>query len=128
MITMQFDKSHDYVFRIGSDNQHRIHWDGKLWQYEFLAGGVVFDNQSAPEEEGLEDILFAHGLRREQFAIDASKAAAQYSSDIKTKMAKLVEHGVVPCPKHGLSAKNLDNTCEACEHSDYFDDHKGTEG
>jgi hypothetical protein len=125
---MSLDKTHDYVFRIGSDNQHRLHWDGKLWHYEFLAGGVLFDSQTAEGEEGLEDVLFAHGLRVDQFSIDQSRTAADYSQEIKNKMAKLIEHGIVPCPKHGLTAKNLDNTCEACEHTDYPDDMKGTEG
>jgi len=43
-------------------------------------------------------------------------------------MKKLKEAGIQPCSKHGLSAKNMDNTCEACEHTDYPDDMKGTEG
>lgn len=125
---MIFDKSQEYVFRIGSNNQHRIHWDGQRWQYEFLAGDVIFDSQSADREADLEDILFAHGLQLSQFYVDSDKAAAKYSAEIKIKMQKLIDAGIVPCAKHGLTAKNLDNTCEACENTDYFDDHKGTEG
>lgn len=125
---MSLDTAHDYVYRIGSDNQHRLHWDGKAWNYEFLAGGVLFDHQTAAKEDELNDILFVHGLTLEQFKVDEEKSAASYSSEIKNKIDRLSALGIVPCPKHGLTAKNEDNTCEACNHTDYPDDFKGTEG
>ena len=125
---MTLDKSHQYVFRIGSDNQHRLHWDGQSWRYEFVAGGVLFDEQAAAGESDLEDAVAVHGLSLDQFRVDDSGNAAQYSEEIRARMAALVKAGIDPCPKHGLMAKNLDNTCEACQNTDYPDDFKGTEG
>ncbi len=125
---MSLDKSQHYIFRIGSDNQHRLHWDGKKWQYEFLAGGVLFDQLSSDSEEELESVVGVHGLTLDRFSVDNDKAGAVYSQNIKTKLAKLTDAGIDPCPKHGLISKNMDNTCEACTNTDYPDDHKGTEG
>jgi hypothetical protein len=125
---MSLDKSHSYVFRIGSDNQHRVHWDGQAWQYEFLAGGVLFDQLTCMSEEELEGVVSVHGLTLDRFSVDQSNDSAVYSKEIRDKMSELVEAGIDPCPKHGLMAKNKDGSCEACQHTDYFDDFKGTEG
>ena len=125
---MPLDKTQHYIFRIGSDNQHRLHWDGQKWQYEFLAGGVLFDQLTGQDEDELESIVSVHGLTLDRFSIDADQAGAGYSQKIKDKLARLTEAGIVPCPKHGLISKNMDNTCEACSNTDYPDDHKGTEG
>jgi len=125
---VKLDKAHDYVFRIGSTNQHRVHWEEGKWHYEFLAGGVLFDEQYFENEEELEQALQVHGLNFNQFHVDAEKQAQGYSAEIQRKIKQLQAKGVVPCPKHGLISKNLDNICEACANTDYFDDHKGTEG
>ncbi len=125
---MPLDKAHHYVYRIGSDNQHRLHWDGRAWRYEFLAGGVLFDEQAFPNEREVEDGIGVHGLRLEQFQIDTQRAGEAYSAEIQSKIAKLKSLGITPCPKHGLMAKNFDGSCEACQHTDYPDDFKGTEG
>lgn len=125
---MKLDKARQYVFRIGSTNQHRVFWDGQTWKYEFLAGGVVFDEMSATSEEDLEGAVGTHGLRLEQFVQDESGEAASYADQIKAKEARLKARDIPPCPKHGFASKNEDGTCEACSHPDYFDDHKGTEG
>lgn len=125
---MNLDKTKQYVFRIGSDNQHRLHWDGKTWRYEFLAGGVLFDEMTLATPEDVENAIGVHGLSLDQFSIDQSGAGEEYSREIQDRIRRLEEAGVAPCPKHGLMAKNLDNSCEACLHPDYFDDFKGTEG
>lgn len=125
---MPLDKTQHYIFRIGSDNQHHLHWDGRRWQYEFLAGGVLFDQLSCQNEEELESAVAVHGLTLDKFMIDREKAGAGYSQKIKEKSARFTKAGVDPCPKHGLISKNTDNTCEACLNTDYPDDHKGTEG
>lgn len=125
---MNLDKQHQYVFRIGSDNQHRIHWTGKNWQYEFIAGGVLFDQLNFTNENDLEQEVAVHGLSLEQFRVDQDNAAADYANEIRAKEKKLTDMGIDPCPKHGLTAKNLDGSCEACANPDYFDDFKGQEG
>lgn len=125
---MPLDKTQHYIFRIGSDNQHQIFWDGRQWQYEFLAGGVLFDQMSCRNEEELQSAVSVHGLDLERFQLDLEKAGVKYSERIKDKLAKLTDAGILPCPKHGLISKNMDNTCEACMNTDYPDDHKGTEG
>jgi len=124
---MKLDKSHNYVFRIGSDNQYRLHWNEGNWHYEFLAGGVLFDKQVFGEDVELIQALSGHGLKLEQFQIDDNVSPA-YSKEIQEKMKKLTAMGIEPCQKHGLMAKNMDGTCEACENTDYPDDFKGTEG
>lgn len=125
---MQLDKTHQYVFRMGSDVQHRLFWDGKTWSYEFLAGGVVFDQQKFGSEEEIEGSISVHGLSLDRFQVDHAKSGALYSEEIQKRLEELTKKGIQPCPKHGLISKNLDNTCEACENSDYPDDFKGTEG
>jgi hypothetical protein len=125
---VKLDKSHQYVFRVGSDNQHRIFWDGSAWHYEFLAGSVVFDEQSAASEQELADILAAHGMKLDRFSVDESRSAEQYSARIQEKIVRLTAAGIRPCSKHGLTAKNDDGVCQACADTDYFDDFKGTEG
>ncbi len=125
---MKLDKNAQYVYRIGSDNQHRIHWNGKVWRYEFLAGGVLFDELTCEHEEDLDQVLAVHGLTMNRFRIDNSDAATTYSAEILKKMEKLTAMGIDPCNKHGLVSKNFDNTCEACMNTDYPDDFKGTEG
>lgn len=125
---MSLDKSLHYVFRIGSDNQHHIYWDGASWQYELLAGGVLFDHLTCQSENELEETVAVHGLTLDKFLVDQDKACVGYSEKIKNKMAMLIAADIDPCPKHGLISKNMDNTCEACSNTDYPDDHKGTEG
>jgi hypothetical protein len=125
---MSLDKSQQYIFRIGSQNQYRFFWDGKNWHYEFLAGGVLFDEQSFPTEEELSEALQMHGMTTAKFEIDAERTGETYSQAIKSKIKELEAAGIEPCPKHGLVSKNLDGTCEACINSDFPDDHKGTEG
>lgn len=125
---MPLDKLHHYIFRIGSDNQHRLHWDGRAWHYEFLAGGVLFDQQSFEKVRDLEEAVSVHGLSLNQFVVDSKKEGEGYSRDIQSKNARLTEMGIVPCSKHGHMSKNLDGTCEACQNTDYPDDFKGTEG
>lgn len=125
---MSLDKSQHYIFRIGSENQYRFFWDGGAWRYEFLAGGVLFDEQSFPSEEELAEALSLHGMTPAKFSIDTERHGEVYSQNIKAKIQKLVEAGIDPCPKHGLVSKNLDNTCEACINTDFPDDMKGTEG
>ncbi|MCG3205445.1 MAG: hypothetical protein KCHDKBKB_02166 [Elusimicrobia bacterium] len=125
---MPLDKSHTYVFRMGSDNQIRLFWDGSFWQYEFLAGGVLFDQLTCHDENELEGAVTVHGLTLEKFSIDHDQASAEYSEKIKTKLAQLTANNIHPCPKHGLISKNSDGSCEACLNIDYPDDHKGTEG
>jgi hypothetical protein len=125
---MPLDKSLQYIFRIGSDNQHRLHWNGSSWRYEFLAGGVLFDEQKAATESELADVIGFHGLRLDQFVVDTTNAGEAYSARVNEKMARLVAAGVSPCPKHGLTAKNEAGVCEACADPDFFDDFKGTEG
>ncbi len=125
---MKLDKSQQYVFRVGTDNQHRIFWDGTAWHYEFLAGSVVFDDQRGSTEQELVDILAAHGVTFDRFSVDESGFAAAYSSKVQDKLAKLTAAGIRPCPKHGLTAKDEDGVCKACADSDYFDDFKGQEG
>lgn len=125
---MSLDKSKQYIFRIGSDNQHRLHWDGQKWCYEFLAGGVLFDEQRAVDEQALEEAVAVHGMTLAQFVVDESAAGQAYSNEIRSKWKRLQDAGIDPCPKHGMMAKNQDGTCEACSKTDYFDDFKGTEG
>ena len=117
-----------YVYRMGSDNQIHIHWTGNAWRYEFLAGGVLFDEQLFSSEEELSLALEQHGLALQNFTVDQSGETERYSQAIREKIKKLEEMGIEPCAKHGLSAKNLDGTCEACLKTDYPDDFKGTEG
>lgn len=121
------DKSNQYVFRLGSDTQHSLRWDGTVWRYEFLAGAVLFDEQSAHSEAEAIEIIESRGLTFDQFRID-NEHAQGYSKEIQEKIAELTKLGIIPCAKHGLTAKNLDNTCEACLNTDYPDDFKGTEG
>lgn len=125
---MILDTSHEYVFRLGSDNQYRLHWNGKAWCYEFLAGSVIFDQQEFPNEDELQDALAMHGLKLERFQIDHQRAGEKYSAEIKKKVEQLERLGIAPCSKHGLTSKNVDGTCEACQNTDYPDDFKGTEG
>lgn len=125
---MKLDKAQQYVFRVGSDNQHRIFWDGSAWCYEFLAGSVVFDEQRASTENELADILSAHGMTIDRFSVDQSRSAEEYSSRIQDKATRLTALGIRPCAKHGLTAKGEDGVCLACADTDYFDDFKGTEG
>lgn len=125
---MTLDKSQHYIFRIGSQNQYRLAWTGSVWHYEFLAGGVLFDEQTFPSESELMEALALHGMTTEQFSVDSERVGESYSAGIKEKIRKLENEGILPCPKHGLISKNLDGTCEACENTDFPDDHKGTEG
>ena len=125
---MSLDKNQHYVFRIGSDNQHRLHWNGKAWTYEFLAGGVLFDQQSFSKEEEVEDAISFHGLTLDKFVVDTDKAGEGYARAIIEKEKRLTDLGIAPCNKHGLMSKNEDGTCEACLNTDYPDDFKGTEG
>lgn len=127
-VGVKLDRTHHYVFRIGSDNQHRLHWTGQAWQYEFIAGGVLFDQLNFPTESELEGEMAVHGLKLEQFCVDEDKNGAEYSAEIKAKMKTLTDLGIEPCAKHGLMAKNPDGSCEACAHQDYPDDFKGQEG
>lgn len=128
MASMSLDKSQHYTFRIGSDNQHRLCWEKNAWHYEFLAGSVLFDEQYYPSDKDLLDGLAAHGLNIERFSVDSDQSGVAYSLAIQQKMAQLKTLGIDPCPKHGLSSKNLDGSCEACCHADFPDDFKGTEG
>jgi len=125
---MHLDKSKHYVYVIGSDNQHRIFWDGKKWRYEFLAGSVLFDEQTGPDQEAVAEIISYHGLTLDMFVIDEGKKGQSYSDGVKAKIKHNQEKGFQPCPKHGHSAKNDDGSCEACDNPDYFDDFKGQEG
>jgi len=125
---MDLDKKNHYIFCIGSDNQHRLHWDGSHWRYEFLAGGVLFDNQKFDSQEGLAEAIAVHGLTFDQFQTDDTKTGEAYSKKILDKKNRLQAKGFQPCSKHGWMAKNDDNTCEACDNIDYPDDFKGTEG
>ncbi|MFN0117144.1 MAG: hypothetical protein ACKVQC_02470 [Elusimicrobiota bacterium] len=125
---MNLDKSCQYVFRIGSDNQHRIFWTGSTWRYEFLAGGVLFDELTVAEEEELENAVGVHGLTVSEFKKEISGVADAYSEEIKRKIKEAEVLGLNPCPKHGLTAKNPDDTCEGCANDKYPDDFKGTEG
>lgn len=125
---MSLDKSLEYTFRIGSDNQYRVHWNGSAWHYEVLAGGVLFDERNFQTEKELTEALSDHGMTLTDFQVDDSKIGEAYSAKIKAKLRALQEAGIAPCPKHGLISKNPDGTCEACLHSDYPDDFKGTEG
>ena len=128
MTCTPLDKKNQYVYRIGSDNQYRFYWSEGKWRYELLAGSVLFDEQQFETENDLIDALSSHGMTIDQFSPELDHAAEKYSEEIKKKMALLVQHGIDPCPKHGLSAKNLDGSCEACQNQDYPDDFKGTEG
>jgi|SRR5581483_5246484 len=125
---MSLDKSHHYIYRIGSDNQYRLHWTGAAWQYDFVAGGVPFDEQTYNTEQDLIDGILLHGLTLDKFSIDTAHDGAEYSATVKKRAAKLTGLGIQPCPKHGMTAKNPDGTCEACAHTDYPDDFKGQEG
>jgi hypothetical protein len=125
---MVLDKSQHYVYRLGSDNQYRIHWDGSQWQYELLAGEVVFDKQSAFSEEGISEILAAHGLSMNQFEVDRENSGQSYADRIMVKENEFKKAGVSPCPKHGYTAVRPDGSCEKCANPDLFDDFKGTEG
>src|SRR5258706_595159 len=127
-LQMSLEKNLHYIYRIGSDNQYRLHWNGTKWHYEFLAGGVLFDDQKFSTESELLEALSMHGMNLEQFSIDQTLAGESYSNQIQNKIKKLQELGIKPCAKHGLISKNSDNTCEACENTDYPDDFKGTEG
>jgi hypothetical protein len=68
------------------------------------------------------------GLTLDQFTVDTDRHGAAYSDAIKSRAAQLSELGISPCPKHGMTSKNPDGTCEACSHTDYPDDFKGQEG
>jgi len=125
---MSLDKTKHYVYRVGSDNQYRLFWNGSAWCYELLAGGVIFDNQTFDSEETLSQGIAFHGLQFDQFEVDETKSAETYSKKIHEQSESLKKAGIHPCPKHGLSAKNLDGSCEACSNADYPDDFKGTEG
>ncbi len=125
---MPLDKTQQYIFRIGSQNQYRLFWDGAAWHYEVLAGGVLFDEQSFPTEEELIEALSMHGMTPEKFAVDSERTGEAYSQAIKGKIQKLEAAGITPCAKHGLVSKNMDGSCEACINTDFPDDHKGTEG
>ncbi len=125
---MLLNKDTHYVYRIGSDNQYRLFWSEGAWHYEFLAGGVLFDDQTFPTEADLSEGLSAQGMSLDQFSPDIEKKSAAYSAAVREKIRDLERRGVAPCPKHGLSAKNIDGTCEACQNQDYPDDFKGTEG
>ncbi len=125
---MSLDRTKHYVFRIGSDNQHRIHWSNNAWHYEFLAGGVLFDQLKCADEQELENAVAVHGMTLDRFVVDHSEDSAGYSQQIQQKMNQLIAAGIDPCAKHGLMSKNMDNTCEACSNTDYPDDFKGTEG
>jgi hypothetical protein len=125
---MSLDKSQQYVFRIGSQNQHRVFWDGRAWHYEFLAGGVLFDEQSFPTEEELAEALQMHGMSPATFSVDREKSGETYSREVREKLTRLKEAGIQPCAKHGLVSTNPDGSCEACLNTDFPDDHKGTEG
>ncbi len=122
------DQRHSYVFRVGSDNQIHLRWDGRAWVYEFLAGGVLFDSRRFPSEESVAEALAEQGLSIRHFTVDTANEGVLYSAAVQEKMKRLTALGVEPCPKHGLLSKNEDNTCEACLHADYPDDFKGTEG
>ncbi len=125
---MSLDKTVNYVYRIGSDNQYRFYWDGAGWHYEFLAGGVLFDEQEFDSEDTLVEALGMHGMTISKFSIDRDNSAQAYSEGIQKKLKELSDAGILPCSKHGLISKNMDNTCEACQNTDYPDDFKGTEG
>ena len=128
MTLVKLNKNLQYLYQIGSDNQHRLHWDGRNWNYELIAGGVLFDQQRFSGEEELEEAVAVHGLTLDQFRVDESRRGEIHSQETQERFAKLTALGINPCPKHGLTAKNKDDTCEACQHSDYPDDFKGTEG
>lgn len=125
---MSVDKSHHYIYRLGSDTQHRLNWTGSAWRYEFLAGAVLFDEQTYSTEEQLKEGLALVGLTFDHFKIDQEHNGEAYSKTITERAAQLVEMGIDPCAKHGMTAKNPDGTCEACSHTDYPDDFKGQEG
>jgi hypothetical protein len=125
---MSLDKSHDYIYRLGSDTQHRLHWTGAAWQYEFLASAVLFDEQLFHSDRELHEGLALVGLTIDKFSIDPAKNGESYSADIKKRQQELTAQGMDPCAKHGMTAKNPDGTCEACNLTDYPDDFKGQEG
>jgi|GEM_PF-5019980 len=125
---MHWDKRFQYVHRVGTDNQYRVFWNGTAWCYELLAGGVIFDEQTFSSENALIEGLAFHGLSPNQFTKDESGAAEQYSQQMLKKQKIMKDAGLKPCSKHGLSSLNSDNTCEACQNTDYPDDFKGTEG
>jgi hypothetical protein len=89
---------------------------------------VLFDEMEVASEQELEGAVSVHGLALDKFMVDTSKSAEGYSAEIQKKIKHLLALGVSPCPKHGLTSKNPDDTCEACVHTDYPDDFKGTEG
>lgn len=124
---MSLDKSQHYIYRIGSDNQYRLQWTGSVWKYDFVAGGVPFDEQTYASERDLIDGLAMHGLTLEQFAIDKERHGAEYSDTIKQRAKELSNLGITPCAKHGMTSKNPDGSCEACNNTDYPDDFKGQE-
>ena len=125
---MPLDKTVNYVYRIGSDNQYRFFWNGAGWHYEVLAGGVIFDKQEFDSEETLIEALEMHGMTLTKFTVDKDNSAQDYSQTIQKKLNELTDAGILPCAKHGLISKNLDNSCEACQNTYYPDDFKGTEG
>ena len=125
---MPLDASQHYVFRMGSDNQIRIHWTGRAWRYEFLAGGVIFDELLLSTEEALSEALHQHGLDLKNFVVDEKREGEAYSQSIQKRLEELKARGLQPCPKHGYRTINLDGRCEACLNTDYPDDFKGTEG
>jgi hypothetical protein len=125
---MSLDKSLHYIYRVGSDNQYRLQWTGSVWRYDFVAGAVPFDEQTYPTEQELVEGLALHGLTLDKFSVDTAQHGAAYSDAVKQRASQLAEMGIDPCPKHGMTAKNPDGTCEACANTDYPDDFKGQEG
>jgi len=122
------DKNKHYIFRIGSDNQYRLHWDGHRWQYEVLAGGVVFDSRSFPTEDELTNALAEQGMALSLFNVDSDQSGVQYAMDVRQRRMVLEAAGIKPCHKHGFSSMDIQGHCEACVNTDYPDDFKGTEG
>ena len=86
---MSLNKQEQYIYRIGSDNQHRVFWDQTQWHYEFLAGGVLFDEQFYNTDDQLVEGLQAHGLHLEQFSVDILQAGEMYSQHIQQKLKEL---------------------------------------
>ncbi len=125
---MLLDKSQHYIYRVGSDNQYRLQWTGTAWRYDFVAGGVPFDEQFYANDDELREGIALHGLTLDQFAVDTARDGEIYSETVKQRAAQLTALGIEPCPKHGMTAKNTDGTCEACANTDYPDDFKGQEG